>query len=236
MKIVTSSILISVAIIGLILFSSCNTSNTTVVSLVRDTAYNIVADTVTGLDTKGKPITAGRFIYYSLDNNQIVPLSNKNSTVWDIAFGTNGTNIYQPVILINGGSSGPGIGGVVTVHTPGVNDPFNALTALSDSIFKTDAAPPNYAIPYTGTKTWYNFSFLSADTTGQVLLIPNQNTFFVIKTATGKYAKLKIWSYYKNLLDRDPIFRSSINTQDKYKNAGYFSFTYVLQTNGTLSF
>ena len=77
---------------------------TIVVPVSAITVKDLAADTVTGLGLDGRPQSAGTTTYYSLVDNKAIASTDAASTKWDIAFSST-------KILINGGTSGPGIGG-----------------------------------------------------------------------------------------------------------------------------
>ena len=70
------------------------------------TVRDVPADTIIGITpgappTGGFPYGAGRYTFYSLETNKIVPASDSASNKWDLAF--KGTTIAT-----NSGNSGPG--------------------------------------------------------------------------------------------------------------------------------
>ncbi len=178
------------------------------------TVQNLIADTIIGLTPIGQPYGANKFTFYSIENNTLVPASDSASNRWDIAF--RGTTI-----LTNAGSSGPGNGGAfVQIGT------FDALTAVpSDSVFRTDAAPV-YAITTGSGKGWYNYDGANN------LVTPLPGRVMVIRTASGKYAKLEITSYYK----KGVTPASTESDAVKLSTQRYFHFRYTFQANGTKTF
>ena len=114
---------------------------------------------------------------------------------------------------VNGGSSGPGQGGA-QVYT-GL---FESLTTAPDTGYKTDATG---ALAITG---WYSY-----DATTHVIS-PVPGRILALRTATGKYAKMEIQSYYKNAAGA-PILGTPTGTD--INNYGYYTFRYVYQPSGT---
>ena len=118
------------------------------VGLQAVTVQNLAADTIIGITpgvppAGGIPYGAGKFTFYSLETNSIIPSTDSASTRWDLGF--RGTTI-----ITNSGSSGPGQGGGF-VWT-GL---FADLKSIpTDSTFRVDAAP-NYAIPVGSGRAWY---------------------------------------------------------------------------------
>jgi hypothetical protein len=97
----------SIALLVLLITSiiACSKSTTTTVMPVTAvTVKDIPADTVVGLSAQGIPITNGKYTFYSLEKNAIVPNTDSATTKWDIAF-------LATRIITNGGTSGTGLGG-----------------------------------------------------------------------------------------------------------------------------
>ena len=180
------------------------------------TVNDLAADTVTGLGLDGRPQSALTTTYYSLVDNKAIASTDAASTKWDIAFSST-------KILINGGTSGPGIGGAF-VHI-GSFDTFTSIPA--DSIFKTDNAnAASYAIPLGSGKAWYTYDGLTT------LVSPIAGRVLVIRTATGKYAKIEIISYYKGGV----TLPANASVSDKLFKQRYYTFRYAYQPNGTKTF
>jgi hypothetical protein len=178
---------------------------------VRD----IPADTVVGLSAQGAPITKGVYTFYSLEKNVIVPNTDSASTKWDIAF-------MATRIIINGGSSGTGQGGAF-VYT-GLFDDLKTIP--TDSVFKTDNAPTSYAITAGSGKGWYTYDGLNN------LITPLAGRVLVIRTASGKYVKMEITSYYKG----GATLPASASDMEKLTKQRYYSFRFAYQPNGTKTF
>ncbi len=168
----------------------------------------------------GRPIGTGRYTFFSLRTGEIVlryddpDRSDSASTAWDLAF--QGTNI-----LINGGTSGPGQGGAVVLEVP-----FDEVTeAPADDQFRVDGedACPNgvqRAICPGSGNGWYNYD----PATHIVTPIPGRT--IVVRTADGRYAKMRILSYYKGAPDPGAIDREA-------NPARYYTFEYVFQPDGS---
>ena len=187
-----------------------------VVPVSAITVKDLAADTVTGLGLDGRPQSALTTTYYSLVDNKAIASTDAASTKWDIAFSST-------KILINGGTSGPGIGGAF-VHI-GSFDTFTSIPA--DSIFKTDNAnAASYAIPLGSGKAWYTYDGLTT------LVSPIAGRVLVIRTATGKYAKIEIISYYKGGV----TLPSTASVNDKLFKQRYYTFRYAYQPNGSKTF
>jgi hypothetical protein len=207
-----------------LIFSACNkdeTPTTTVdprafsvtVNGSDVTVKNMGADTILGIGAMG-PYGAGKYTFFSLATNSIVPSSDSATTNWDLAFS-------GKIIRVNSGTSGPGVGGAF-VYT----GTYDALTSVpTDSTFRTDAAP-SYAITAASGKGWYTYD------PANNLIIPTPGRVLVIKTATGKYAKVEILNYYRGGTTPAATATDSVKAYD----SRYYSFRYNYQRNGTMVF
>jgi hypothetical protein len=158
---------------------------------------------VSDLDARAED---GHYTFFSLRENSIVPAADSASTDWDLAF--NATTI-----LVNGGASGPGMGGAVVLD----DTSFAAVTeAPPPEAFAVDRGTgrTETAIPGGAGNGWYDYDFA----TGIVAPRPG---VLVIRTADGLYAKVAIESYYQGApapeaLSPDEGFR-------------YYTFRYLFQ-------
>jgi hypothetical protein len=174
------------------------------------------ADTVTGLGVDGRPQSANTTTYYSLVDNKVIASSDAASTKWDIAFSST-------KILINGGTSGPGIGGAFVYV--GLFDALKTIPA--DSNFATDNGnAASFAIPLGSGRAWYTYDGLTT------LVSPIAGRVLVIRTATGKFAKIEIISYYKGGV----TLPASASVNDKLFKQRYYTFRYAYQPNGSKTF
>lgn len=211
----TISYLVAIAIINVALLS-CSKSTTTVVAPLSATMVkDLPADTIVGITAQGQPYGAGKYTFYSLEKNSIVPNSDSATTKWDLAF--NGTKI-----LTNSGTSGAGLGGAFVQI--GLFDELK--TIATDSIFKTDNAPASYAVTYGSGKGWYTYDPIKN------LITPLAGRVLVIRTATGKYAKVEIIAYYKGGATLD----ATAPDAEKISKQRYYTFRYIIQPNGTKIF
>lgn len=189
---------------------------TIVIPVSAITVKDLAADTVTGLGLDGRPQSAGTTTYYSLVDNKVVASTDAASTKWDIAFSST-------KILINGGTSGPGIGGAFVYV--GLFDALKSIPA--DSNFATDNSnAASFAIPLGSGKAWYTYDGLTT------LVSPIAGRVLVIRTATGKFAKIEIISYYKGGV----TLPASASVNDKLFKQRYYTFRYAYQPNGSKTF
>ncbi len=186
---------------------SCNdtdepkpSTNNTNGKLIVNTVKNLAANPTDGNGT-------GHYTFFSFKYNSIVPLSDSATINWDVAF--NATTL-----LVNGGTSGPGIG-AAQLYT-GI---FSELAMAPSEGYKQDnsGALPPFAIPTGSGNGWYNYN----STTHVISAIPGR--VLVFKTAQGKYAKVEIINYYKN----NPTTATNIDI------ARYYTFRYSYQDNGS---
>ena len=187
---------------------------TVVVPVSAITVNDLPADTVTGL-VNGRPQYAGSITYYSLVDNKIVTKADSATTKWDVAFSST-------KILVNSGTSGPGIGGAFVFK--GLFDALKTIPA--DSNFATDNSKASqYAIPQTG-QTWFIYDEFNR------LITPEAGRVLVIRTATGKYAKIEILNYYKGGITP----ATTASDLEKSSKQRYYTFRYAYQPNGSKTF
>jgi hypothetical protein len=124
-----------------------------------------------------------RWTYFDFSRGSVVDVPHQFSLDWDLAF-------QRHKILANGGATNPkGRGAILDLGEV----PFEAVTEapadgyVEDTIASITAdgiVTENRAI-----KAWYRYSWLTH------LLRPKPHVY-VVRTADGKYAKLRILSYY----------------------------------------
>ena len=203
-------------ILSSILFSCTKEETTIEFPVTAITVSNLPADTVLGINAvTGMPFSAGKYTFYSLERNAIVPNTDSASTQWDLAFASN-------KILTNGGTSGKGLGGAFVYV--GLFDDLKSIP--SDSVFKTDNAPASFAVTFGSGKGWYVYDQLTS------LITPLAGRVLVIRTASGKFAKVEIINYYKGGVTL-PITASD---SDKLSKQRYYTFRYAYQPNGSKTF
>jgi hypothetical protein len=207
-------------IVGLtviILLASCskNDNNTPTPALTVKTVNNLMADTIIGLAPSGQPYGSGKYTFYSLENNAIVASTDSASNKWDLGF--RGTSI-----ITNSGNSGPASGGAFVFV--GVFDDLKTIPA--DSVFRVDNAPTAYAITSGSGRGWYSYNATAN------LVTPIPGRVLVIRTASGKYAKVEIMNYYKGGVTPDAGASDAL----KLSEQRYYTFRYIFQSSGTTTF
>jgi hypothetical protein len=195
---------------------SCSKSTTTVVApLSATTVKDLPADTIVGITPQGQPFGTGKFTFYSLEKNTIIANSDSATTKWDLAF--NGTKI-----LTNSGNSGSGLGGAFIQI--GLFEELKTIS--SDSVFKTDNGPSSYAVTFGSGRGWYTYDPIKN------LVTPLAGRVLVIRTASGKYAKVEIIAYYKG----GATLAATAPDAEKITKQRYYTFRYIFQPNGTKNF
>ena len=218
----------------LLLFTACDSaeSEPDPVPLSAEMVEDIAADPTTTPPQGGQPISTGRFTLYSLGDKQVVLPSTEadpavraqdsSSTAWDLGF--QGTTI-----ILNGGTSGPGTGAAQilseafddVMEAPAGSyaaDGRNTCPAVNTPSGEFPGVP--LAICTGSGNGWYTYN----PQTNHILPIPGRT--IVLRTADGKYAKMRILSYYKGRPDQP-----SSDTPSRY-----YTFEYILQPDGSRNF
>lgn len=167
---------LSVAVIGL--FISCKKEDTNPVIQSQTFEINSTKSTT--------------WKYFSFEKNDTITVSNPaSSTDWDLAF-----QRYR--IKTNGGKSGNGMGSAANSYQKGQTG-FDALKLVSDTAtFATDesveiAVQQGYATYIVNPElyTWFSIELAAQGTQ----IVPT-DYIYIVKTGTGKYAKVWFKSYY----------------------------------------
>ncbi len=143
----------------------------------------------------------GKFTLFSFADNKVIPNTDSATTKWDIGF-------RATTIIINGGTSGPG-----NAQAQVLTGVYNDLTAAPEAGYAADGATK----AITG---WYNYNMSTH------IISPVTGKFFVIKTATGKYVKAEVTSYYKD----------APASPTQTSESRYYHFRYVYQADGSRNF
>lgn len=131
-------------------------------------------------DLPADTAATGEFTFYSLRENAVVASSDSATAKWDIAFSSTR-------IRINGGASGPGQGGALVLS----GTDFDTLTAIPTTGYAIDTSLTRTAIRTGSGNGWYVYDFATN------IISPIPGRVLAVRTADGKYAKLRIMSYYK---------------------------------------
>ena len=209
--------LIGLTVISATLFlTSCDKDEVSApVTVQTKTVSDLPADIIIGKDLNGQPYGSGKYTLYSLENNSTIANTDSATSKWDI--GLRGTTI-----ITNSGNSGPGVGGAfVYIGT------FGDLAQIpADSTFRTDNAPTAYAIKTGSGNGWYSYNGATQ------IITPIPGRILVIRTASGKYAKIEIQNYYKGGVTPD----ATASDNDKLMKQRYYTFRYTYQADGSTKF
>ncbi len=197
------------ALCVLVLLTGCDSTNPSdpIEEVVSRVVTNLAADPISGINQQtGAAITTGRFTFFSLRENRIVPNSDSLSGTWDLAF--RGTTI-----LVNGGPGRAGQGAAQVV-----TGAFESLVDAPPSGYRQDTGT-TLAIPDSSGAGWYVYN-AQANT-----ITPVPGRVLIVRTADGRYAKVDIESYYKDApAQPGPASESR-----------YYTFRYVFQPDGSRS-
>lgn len=149
---------------------------------------------------------AEAWTYFSFDTGEVVVIEDAaNSEDWDLGF-------QRTKVKLNGGVSGPGMGSVVML----TDTSFEDVDTVPEDGYLTDSAETLAIVPQS-EMGWYIYT---GPPTHWVL--PLEGRIFVIRTATGKFAKVRFIGYYKD--------------NENKVDSGNVTFEYVHQPDGSRSF
>lgn len=204
-------------------------------------------------DTNATSSSDAQIMYFSLEQNKMVPASQQYSTNWDIAFG----GIYNSSIYVNNGQSKPGFPGyggpgkgrmflvtdkkfdkqyydtlsykptVLPIPVRLFDSAFNVVEAVpvSDDKFITNNLISLDHFQGSGDG-WGYYDFYGAlfpDNPKKAHIVYTMPRTLIIKTTKGHYAKIVISSIYKD---------SPANpTRDN--KPGFLTFKYAIQMDGS---
>lgn len=173
------------------------------------------------VEKQTQTVNAGNFpkwVYFSFEEGKEVTVTDpQNDLSWDIAF-------HVGDMKLNGGKSGKGAGGAIAITD-------EALKAAPESGYTADETadillgmPPSYETD--GSKNKVLSSWLKKEGMGYT---PTENSLFVVKTASGKYVKIKFTAYAVNE-------NGSMGMAGQGKVPGIFTFEYYYQADGSRDF
>ncbi|SKC60984.1 HmuY family protein [Ohtaekwangia koreensis] len=160
-------------------------------------------------------VSSSKFTLFSFEDNAVVANTDSISTKWDIGF--RGTTI-----ILNGGTSGPGLASGQIVS--GIFDELLEAPA-------TGYASDSESKAITGSGGWYTYTGTTAVPNHAIL--PIAGKVLVLKTADGKYVKMEIISYYKGNPDTTTSTFADLNTRPASR---YYTFNFIYQPDGTTNF
>jgi hypothetical protein len=148
-----------------------------------------------------------QWTFFDFSRASAVEVPHQFGVEWDLAF-------QRHKILVNGGATNPkGRGGIVNLGEVALEEIIEAPADgyVDDSIASIN--PDTIITENLAIKSWYHYNFLTH------LLRPKPNVY-AIRTADGKYAKMRLVSYYC----------------DGGQASGCFTIEYVYQGNGSRRF
>lgn len=172
-------------------------------------AQPLTAAEVSDLDAT----STSKYTFYSFADGSVIANADSASSKWDVGF--RGTTI-----ILNGGVSGPGLASGQIVD--GIFDEIVDAPA-SGYTQDTDAAKA-----ITGSGGWYTYTGTTSVPNHAVL--PNAGKVLVLKTASGKYVKVEIVSYY---LGNPPTSAAAFADLASRPASRYYTFRYLYQPDGT---
>ncbi|NQY30352.1 MAG: hypothetical protein HRT69_12875 [Flavobacteriaceae bacterium] len=170
--------------------------------IISERVSNLYAPQTGG---QGQPV-GGEFTKFDFNTGQITT----NTTDWDIAF--RGTTIIFNGGVVTGSADEPIRNGNTGAYID--NDTFTNVSGVTEANFVLDSAS-GLAIQTGSGNGWYTYDPVNH------LISPTSNKIIVVKTRDGKYAKIQILSYYKDM--------------DTTMESRYYTFDYVYQPNEGIS-
>ena len=121
------------------------------------------------------------WVYFDFSRGAVVPVLDPKQDAWDLAF-------KRYVMKTNGGRSNPD--GQAAVLKLARRDFVAVSKVPGDVEFQADVHPKNRLHPFSPVlEKWYNYSYLAN------VLAPKR-AVYVVRTQDGKYAKMRMLSYY----------------------------------------
>lgn len=115
-----------------------------------------------------------RWRYFDFSRGSVV--EGPGPLEWDLAF-------RRFHVVANGGEGFPGRGGIRDLGSV----PFDSVTVVPEEGYEETRASRDTVHP--ATEDWYDYSFTSH-------ILRPKNRVFAVRTADGRYAKLRILGYY----------------------------------------
>jgi len=193
----------------ILVFQFCTKPKEQVSDTVSNEVNELPADTVVSISmVNGQPypVTSKVPVYYSLENNAAISLSDSLTDKWDIGFKTSSRG--ESLLFTNSKYSG---GGFV------YKKEYSMVTEVPlDSVFVLDTKPGSAF-----GANWYTYNPQSHSVS------PTPGLTLMIKGPKGNYAKIEMLSFYKG--------KAVPTTQNElFTKAYFYSFRYIYQKNSAL--
>lgn len=143
----------------------------------REVGEHLIGPNIYTIDARSKET----WMYFDFSRASVVAVQNPKADDWDLAF-------RRHVIRSNGGATNSAAQAAL-LSLPGQD--LKAVRAVPKAAtFTPDMRTTQRPFPYNPVvKKWYNYSYMSN------VLVPKA-VVYVVRTQDGKYAKLRILSYY----------------------------------------
>ncbi|MGE3537045.1 MAG: HmuY family protein [Candidatus Tectimicrobiota bacterium] len=165
----------------------------------QEVGARLVGPLVYTVDARSRDV----WMYFDFARGSVVAIREPRTESWDLAF-------QRYVIRTNGGQTNPaGQGALLRLNERALG----AVPKVPDQAeFVSDIHPKNRPSSYNPlTEKWFNYSYLAN------VLAPKP-VVYVVRTHDGKYAKMRLLSYYCT-----------------EKSAGCLTFEYVYQGDGSIN-
>ena len=174
-------------IIAVFPFTSCSDSDEAPVEVIQQA---VKTQTIDARDYS-------KWVYFSFSKGEIVNIPNneyQNNLDWDIAF-------HRNDVRLNGGLSGNGIAAALTAATTELANVTEAPeSGYKEDVMKSILVKFQLPVPlFEEQPANTEIDWMSVDTSSPPPVYTLHNKVFIVKTANGKYAKLKFKSYLSDL-------------------------------------
>jgi hypothetical protein len=158
-------------------------------------------------------VSTSSYTLFSFESGANVSNADSATNAWDIGF--RGTTI-----ILNSGISGPG-----QAEGQLVDGIFGELTEAPVTGYSRDTDAAKAII---GSGGWYTYTGTTSVPNHAIL--PNAGKILVIKTATGKFVKMEILSYYQGNPSTTTAEFADLAARAPSR---YYTFRYLCQPDGT---
>lgn len=171
------------------------------------------------LEVKSTQIDARSYqdwVYFSFESGAVVEIDPENfseSLVWDIAF-------HRNDVRLNCGESGSGLAGAYTTDKTGLSEVFTA-PETGYVVDATKTIMTKFVLPepiFEEQPANLEINWLEVDTSNPPPVYTLHDKVFVVRTASGKYAKIKFTNYLGNMNETMIISMSYVYQPDGSRN------------------